>query len=172
VVDPYRVVLTVSTSPRRPYRVVLIASSLSRRPHRVVLIALPLLLFIYCPYCSILSILLFSIESFVTITDRASRRGGSSYASSSRARGKAPAVPQKRISKVSTGRKRKRAKTTADIVKVESLTYHEPESELEPELVPEPMPEEPKRIKLNGQWYRKVTDLAGQRRGKKKSSHI
>jgi hypothetical protein len=39
------------------------------------------------------------IESFVTATGRTTRGRGSSYALSSRAAGKAPAIPQKRVSK-------------------------------------------------------------------------
>ena len=103
------------------------------------------------------------MEIFVTVTYQASRRGGSSsHASSSRAGGKVLTVPQNRINKASAGRGRKRAKT-ADVVEVEPLTYHESKSELEPEPVPELLPEQPKRIELNGQWYHKVADLAGQR---------
>ena len=74
------------------------------------------------------------MESFVTATGRTMRGRGSSHASSSRAAGKAPAVPQKQVSKAS-GSKRKRLKTTTDVVEPESFTYHEsdsnPDSELE-----------------------------------------
>jgi hypothetical protein len=111
------------------------------------------------------------MESFVTVTDRRSRGGGSSHASSSRTKGKAPAVPQKRINKGSGGRRRKRAKTTVDAAGAESLTYHEVESDSEPEVPAEALPE-PAQILLHGQRYYKVADVAGQRRGKKKSSHI
>jgi len=114
------------------------------------------------------------MENFVTVTGRSTRAGGSSHASSSCAAGKAPAIPHKRCSKASGGRKRKRPKTTANAIEVEAepLTYHEPESEPEQEPLPPRRSNEPIRIKLHGQWYRKVADLAGQRRGKKKSSHI
>jgi hypothetical protein len=120
------------------------------------------------------------MESLVTIASRMTRGGGSSHASSSRAAGKAPAIPQKRVSKASGGKRRKRLKTTANTIEPEpepepepeSLTYHESESEAEPEPLPSPPAVEPKRIELSGQWYRKVNDVAGQRRGKKKSSHI
>ena len=68
----------------------LIASLLLRYSYRVALIALPPLLPLLLP-------LLFNtanpIESSVTITGRITRRGGSSYASSSRTAGKAPAIP-------------------------------------------------------------------------------
>lgn len=140
-------------------------------PHRVILItafiASPLLL---------LSSLLHSLfdtadpmDSFVTVTGRSTRGGGSSYASSSRAAGKAPAIPQKRVSNRSSGRKRKHSKMTANMIDLESLTYHESESESEPA----PLPSRPAyRIKLNEQWYRRVDDIASRRRSKKKSSHI
>ena len=61
--------------------------------------------------------------------------GGSSYALSSCAVGKAPAIPYKRCSKASGGRKRKRLKTTANVIEVEAepLTYYEPESKPEQE---------------------------------------
>jgi len=111
------------------------------------------------------------MESFVTVTNQQPHGGGSSHASSSRIKGKAPAVPQKRINKGSSGRRRKRAKTTVDAAAAESLTYHEVESDSEPEAPAEALPELA-RIKLYGQRYYKVTDVAGQRRGKKKSSHI
>jgi len=113
------------------------------------------------------------MEGFVTTTGRATRGGGSNHASSSRAAGKAPAIPQKRVSKASSSRKRKRPKTTTDPIEPEPLTYHEsdpnPDSELE--LIETPAAE-PSRIKLHGEWYRKASDIAGQRRGKKRSSHI
>ena len=68
----------------------LIALLLLRRSYRVALIALP-------PLSPLLLPLLFNtvnpIESSVTITGRITRGGGSSYAGSSRAAGKAPAVP-------------------------------------------------------------------------------
>ena len=76
------------------------------------------------------------MESFITVTSWTTRGGGSSHASSSRAAGKAPAVPQKRVSKASGGRRRKRPKTTVDVIELESLTYHEPESDSKPELLP------------------------------------
>ena len=115
--------------------------SSSRSPRRValitVLIASPLLLPILLPS-------LFNtpdpadpsnyMESFVTATGRTMHGRGSSHASSSRAAGKAPAVPQKWVSKAS-GSKKKRLKTTTDVVEPESLTYYEsdsnPDSELE-----------------------------------------
>ena len=115
------------------------------------------------------------MESFVTVTDWRLCGGGSSYASSSRTKGKAPAVPQKRISKGSGGRRRKRAKTTVDAARAESLTYHEVESDSELEALAEAPVEallEPARILLHRQQYYKVTNIAGQRRGKKKSLHI
>ena len=112
------------------------------------------------------------MDSFVTVTGRLTRGGGSSHASSSRAAGKAPAVPQKRVSKVSSGRKRKCLKTTANTIDLESLTYHESESESEPEPLLSRPAAEPKRIELDGQWYRRIDEIAGRRRGKKKSSHI
>jgi hypothetical protein len=79
---------------------ILIALSSSRRPRRValitVLIAPPLLLPILLP-------LLFNppnptnpsnyIESFITTTGRITRGGGNSHVLSSRAIGKAPAIP-------------------------------------------------------------------------------
>jgi len=89
------------------------------------------------------------MDSFVNVTGRSSRGGGSSYASSSRA-GKAPAVPKRRISKASGGRKRKRLKTTVNTTDLESLTYYESESESEPEPLPSRPADEPKRIKLSG----------------------
>ena len=45
------------------------------------------------------------MEGFIIITGQIMRGGGSSSASSSRAAGKAPAVPQKRVSKASGGKK-------------------------------------------------------------------
>jgi len=45
------------------------------------------------------------MEGFIIITGQIMRGGGSSSASSSRAAGKAPAIPQKRISKASGGKK-------------------------------------------------------------------
>jgi hypothetical protein len=112
------------------------------------------------------------MESFVTVTSQTTREGGSSHASSSRAVGKAPAVPQKRVSKASGGRRRKCPKTLVDVIELESLTYHEPESDSEPELLP-PLPAtEPGQIQLHGGWYRKAGDVAGQKCGKKRSSHI
>ena len=86
------------------------------------------------------------MESIVTVTSQASRGGGSSHASSSHTTGKAP-IPQKRISKASGGRRRKRLKTTTDTIKPESLTYQEPESK--PELEPLLLSAEPKQIRLN-----------------------
>ena len=69
-----------------PYRVTL-ASLLSRRSYHVALIVALLL-------SPLLLLLLFNIanpiESSVTATGRITRRGGSSYTSSSRAMGKAP----------------------------------------------------------------------------------
>ena len=62
------------------------------------------------------------MESFVTVTGRTTYGGGSSHASSSRAAGKAPAVPQKRVSKASGSKRRMRLKMTADVVDTESLT--------------------------------------------------
>jgi len=44
------------------------------------------------------------MKSFITVTDRRSRGGGSSYIFSSRTKGKALAVPQKRINKGFSGR--------------------------------------------------------------------
>ena len=82
------------------------------------------------------------------------RGGGGSSASSSRAAGKAPAVPQKRVSKASSGKKRKRLKTTTGSVEPESLTYYESTSASEREPLPPSHPvAEPKRIKLHSQWY-------------------
>ena len=75
------------------------------------------------------------MESFVTVTSRTTRGGGSSHASSSRAAGKAPAVPQKRVSKASGSRRKKRPKTTIDIIKLKSLTYHVLNSNSELELL-------------------------------------
>ena len=98
--------------------------------------------------------------------------GGSSHASSSRAAGKAPAVPQKRVSKASGGRKQKRQKTKTNTVEPESLTYHESESESEPEPLLLCPVTEPKQIELHSQWYQRTDEIAGQKCGKKKSSHI
>jgi hypothetical protein len=76
------------------------------------------------------------MESFITVTGRTIRRGRSSHILSSRAIGKAPAVPQKRVSKASGSRRMKCPKTTADTIKPESLTYHELNSNSELELLP------------------------------------
>ena len=46
------------------------------------------------------------MEGFVTTIGRATRGGGSNHVSSSRAAGKAPAVPQKRVSKAFGNRKK------------------------------------------------------------------
>jgi len=62
------------------------------------------------------------IEILVTVTGRTTRRGSGNYVLSSRAAGKAPAVPQKRVSKASSGGKRKRLKTTIDVIRLESLS--------------------------------------------------
>src|SRR5277367_2475038 len=102
------------------------------------------------------------MESSVTATGRTTRGGGSSHASSSRAAGKAPAVPQKRVSKASSGRKQKRQKTRTNAVEPESLTYRESESESEPEPPLLRPAAEPKRIELHGQWYRRTDEIAGQ----------
>jgi len=113
------------------------------------------------------------MDSFIPVTSRLTHRGGSSHTSSSRAAGKAPAVPQKRVSKASSGRKQKCLKTTADTIDLESLTYYESEPESEPEpLLSSPLAAKPKQIKLYRQWYQQVNKIAGQRRGKKRSSHI
>ena len=61
---------------------------------RGVLIASPLSLYPYCQLPSFLPIVSL-MEAFITSTGRASRSGGSSFASSSRSTGKAPAVPKK-----------------------------------------------------------------------------
>lgn len=105
----------------------------------------------------------------VTLT----RGGGSSHASSSRAAGKAPAVPRKRV-KGSSNRKQKRCKTADREIDPESLTYIESESEPgSPPLSPAPAAgPEPKPIRLHGETYRRVEDLAGYRKGKNRSSHI
>jgi hypothetical protein len=63
--------------------VILIALLLSRCPRRVALVASPLLLPSLFNTAN-------SIENFATATGRTTRVGGSSYASSSRAAGKAP----------------------------------------------------------------------------------
>ena len=70
------------------------------------------------------------MENFVTITGRLTRAGGSSYALSSYATGKAPTIPYKRYSKASSSRKRKRLKTTVNVIEVEAepLIYYEPKS--------------------------------------------
>ena len=114
------------------------------------------------------------MENFITITGRSTRAGGSSHTSSSRAAGKAPTIPYKRYSKASGGRRRKHPKITANAIEVEPepLTYHESESESKQEPLPSRQSDKPIRIKLHGQWYCKVTDLTGQRRGKKKFLHI
>ena len=95
------------------------------------------------------------------------RGGGSSCILSSRALGKTPAVPQKRASKASGGRRRKRLKTTVNAIEPEpepeSLTYHKSESKSNPEPPPSRPSAEPKRIKVSKQWYRKVKDITGQR---------
>ena len=59
--------------------------------------------------------------------------GGSNYVSSSRAAGKAPAVPWKCDSKAFSSRKWKCPKMTADTINQKSFTYckSEPKSELE-----------------------------------------
>ena len=73
-------------------------------------------------------------ESFVTATGQTTRGRGSSHALSGRAADKAPTIPQKQVSEA-FGSKRKRLKTTTDVVEPESFTYHEsdsnPDSELE-----------------------------------------
>ncbi len=135
-------------------------------PHRAVQIAICIL-----PHCIILLIFVFSMESFVTVTDRRSRGGGSSHASSSRTKGKAPAVPQKRINQGSGGRRRKRAKTTVDAAGVESLTYYKVKLDSKPEVLAKALPK-PAQILLHRQQYYKVTNITSQRHGKKKSSHI
>ena len=111
------------------------------------------------------------MDSFVNVTGRSSRGGGSSHASSSRT-GKAPAVPQRRISKASGGRKRKCPKTIVNMIDLEALTYHESESKSEPEPLPLRPAVTPKQIELSGQWYQRTDEIAGQKRGKKKSLHI
>ena len=77
--------------------------------------------------------------------------GRSSGASSSCTTGKAPTVPQKCISKASSGKKRKRLKTTINTEELESLIYHESASAFKQELPPLLYPvAEPKQIKLYG----------------------
>ena len=92
------------------------------------------------------------MENFITITGRLTRAGGSSHALSSRAAGKAPAIPYKRRSKTSGGRRKKRLKITADAIEVElePLTYYEPESESKQEPLPLRRPNKPVRIKIYG----------------------
>jgi len=143
-------------------------------PHRVALIttliALPLLLPLLLPSSFNTTD---PMDSFVPVTSQSTRRGGSSHISSSRAAGKAPAVPQKHTSKASGSRKRKRLKTTANTIDLESLTYYKSESKSLPEPLPLlPLAAKPKQIKLYRQWYQQVNKIASQRRGKKRSSHI
>jgi len=99
------------------------------------------------------------IESFITITGRITRGGGSSYVSSSRAIGKAPAIPQKQVSKASSSRRKKRLKTTADTIKPESLTYYKLNSNSKLELLP-PLIIKLSRIKLCNKWYCKASNIA------------
>jgi hypothetical protein len=67
-------------------------------------------------------------------------QGGSSHASGGRAVGKAPDDPQKRVSKASGCKRRRRLKTTVDVVEPEFLTYHESNSNPDSELKPLPPP--------------------------------
>jgi hypothetical protein len=85
------------------------------------------------------------MENFITITGRLTRVGGSSYALSSCAIGKAPAIPYKQYSKASSSRKRKRLKTTATAieVEVEPLTYYKPKSKPKQEPLPPHQSNEP-----------------------------
>ena len=100
----------VPTYTSRPYRVTLIAFSL-----------LPL----YLPIVNL-------IEGFIVSTGQLSRKVGSSFASSSYTIGKAPAISQKHISQPSSNKGRKRQKTNPEQALVESLTYYEVKSDLEP----------------------------------------
>ena len=127
-----------------------IASALSSHFYHVALIASPLLLPSFLPS---LFYTANTMESFVTATGRITRGGGSSHANSSHATGKAPAVPQKRASKASGGRRRKRPKTTINTIKPEpepeSLTYHESESESNPKAPPSRPSAKLKQIKVS-----------------------
>ena len=105
-------------------------------------------------------IFVFSIESFITITDWRLHGGGNSHASSSCTKGKAPTVPQKRINRGFGGRQRKRTKTTIDAARAESLTYHKVKSDSEPEAPAEALPELI-QILLYRQQYYKVTNVTG-----------
>jgi hypothetical protein len=133
------------------------------RPHRVALIAFPLLP-LYLP-------IVYLMEGFTVSTSRSSRRVGSSFASSSRTTGKAPAVSQKRVSQPSGSRRRKRQKTNPEQAPAEPLTYHEVESDSEPEPQQSRGPEQP-RFEVHGQWYRRCEDLASKKKPRTKSSHI
>ena len=70
------------------------------------------------------------MENFITITGQLTRAGGSNHILSSYTIGKTPAIPYKQYSKASSGRKRKRLKTTANAIEVEAepLIYHKPKS--------------------------------------------
>ena len=76
-----------------------------------------------------------SMEGFVS-TGRSLRRGRGNLVNSSRSTGKAPVASQKRVSQVSGGQRTKRQKTKPNETPAGPLTYHEVESNSDPESLP------------------------------------
>jgi len=111
------------------------------------------------------------MEAFVSTGRSLRRGGGSSFASSSRSTGKAPAASQKRASQGSGSQRKKRQKTKPHKAPAEPFTYHEVESSLDPEP-PLRQASAQTRIKIHGQWYRRSDDIAQKGKARTKSSHI
>ena len=145
---------------RRPFLRVLFlrVASFSRRPTALSLLPS------FLPVAS-------SMEGFVVSTGRSLRRGRGSLVSSSRSTGKAPATSQKRASQGSGSQRKKRQKTKSNEAPAEPLTYHEVESNSDPEPLPRQASTQT-RIKIHGQWYRRSDKVAQKTKTRTKSSHI
>ena len=98
------------------------------------------------------------VEGFIISTGRSLRRGRGSLASSSRSTGKAPATSQKRASQGS-GSQRTKRKTKPNEAPAEPLTYHEVESNLDPDPLLRQASTQT-RIEIHGQWHRRSNKVA------------
>ena len=111
------------------------------------------------------------MEGFVILTGRLLRKGRGSLISSSRSTCKASATSQKRASQGSGSQRTKRQKTKPNEAPAEPLTYHEVESNLDPDP-PLRQASTQTRIKIHGQWYRCSNEVAQKAKACIKSSHI
>jgi hypothetical protein len=112
-----------------------------------------------------------SMEGFVVSTGRSLRRGRGSLASSGRSTGKVPAASQKRVSQDSGSQRTKCQKIKPNEAPAEPLTYHEVESNSDPEPPPRQASTQT-RIEIHGQWYRRSDEVAQKAKARTKSSHI